>query len=132
MPDNSSERQFRKLAPSIPGIGYLLLFWLLAVGLPALAILTLLNSSELSRKEQLKNSVSDRMLDDMNSLLREFSAESYFSARITQAETAAGLPPRHSNLTSQIVSVREIHQQLHREFSKIRGLRLIDRLWREC
>lgn len=125
MPDNSSERQFRKLAPSIPGIGYLLLFWLLAVGLPALAILTLLNSSELSRKEQLKNSVSDRMLDDMNSLLREFSAESYFSARITQAETAAGLPPRHSNLTSQIVSVREIHQQLHREFSKIRGLRLI-------
>ena len=125
MSDNSTERQFRKLAPRIPGIGYLLLFWLLAVGLPSLAILTILNSSELSRKEQLKNSVSDRMLDEMNSLLREFSAESYFSTRITQAETTAGLPPRYSNLTSQVVSAHKIHQQLHREFSKIRGLRLI-------
>lgn len=125
MSDSFSERQLRKLAPQIPGIGYLLLFWLLAIGLPSLAILTLLNSSELSRKEQLKNSVSDRMFDSMGSLLHVFSAESYFRTCITQAETAAGLPPRHSNLTAQIISTREIHRQLHKQFSEIKGLRLI-------
>ncbi|PKL48698.1 MAG: hypothetical protein CVV42_08630 [Candidatus Riflebacteria bacterium HGW-Riflebacteria-2] len=125
MPGNTSERHFRKLLPTTPSLRQLLLFWLLTIVLPLAAILVILNQSELGQIRQLKTALTERMFDKMNELLRECNAEAYFKTSILGAETAAGLPPRHSNLFINEGAPANIASRLQSEFAAIKGFQLV-------
>ncbi|PKL44295.1 MAG: hypothetical protein CVV41_06565 [Candidatus Riflebacteria bacterium HGW-Riflebacteria-1] len=123
--DKGSNQQFSKLTPTAPATGDLLLFWLLTLALPLLAIFILVRHSENNRAEQLKTELSGRMLDSMNRLQQACNAETYFKNSVLSAEMAAGLPPRHANLVSSDALPAAITQSLKQRLSEIKGFKLV-------
>lgn len=73
----------------------LLFFWL-AVFLPAIMLTNMLNYSWHERTEAARNIQADRLLDAMETLQHETAPENYFRQLILDAEQGSGMPPRNS------------------------------------
>ncbi|MBU1109122.1 MAG: adenylate/guanylate cyclase domain-containing protein [Candidatus Riflebacteria bacterium] len=102
-----------------------MVFWLIAIAMPLLAILGLIRHSEQNRTEQIKIANTEHMFSEMEELQRLCSVEAYFKNCVLTSEVVSGLPSRHSSMVVQSSFSPDILENLQRSFAAIKGFRLI-------
>lgn len=117
----SQTGQLRRLRPRRFSLERLLLFWLLALFLPALAIFGLLNFSVQQQRETARADLADRLLDAYDSLNRSCRPNTWFISQIEMAEAIAGLPARNSKLLPAANLAESAGKHLNRLFTRIRS-----------
>ncbi len=104
---------------------WLLIFWVLAVLLPALAIFASLNYIARSNSESRKLQISEAMLDALELLNKTCNPVEYFKTQILLAEKAGGLPERDGSFTIDQQSLNSAPEKLHSIFCNQKGIDLL-------
>ncbi len=113
--------QLQQLRPKPFTLERLLLFWLMALFLPALAIHGLLNFSVQQQQEAAKTDLTDRLLDAYESLNKSCEPGVWFIGQVEMAEKIAGLPAKNSKLLPATNLSVVAGKHLNRLFSRIRS-----------
>jgi class 3 adenylate cyclase len=117
----SQDGALRRLRPRQFRLESLLLFWVLAIFLPALAIFGLLNFSVQQQRETVQADFADQLLDAYDKLNKACEPGAWFVSQVEMAETIAGLPPRNSKLQPAANIAESAAPHLNRLFSRIRN-----------
>lgn len=126
MPSGTHQTGYRReIRPRRFSLENLLLFWVLAALLPAIAIFCLLNYSASQHQEAEKTRMIGKMLDTYDRLKKACEPMRYFSNQITLAEQHAGLPARDSSLFQDSKEISNVPERLHRLFCKFKNHELM-------
>ena len=117
----SQDGALRRLRPRQFRLESLLVFWVLAILLPALAILGLLNFSVQQQRETVQADLADQLLDAYDKLNKACEPGAWFVSQVEMAETIAGLPSRNSKLLPAANIGESAAPHLNRLFSRIRN-----------
>ncbi|MDD3148643.1 MAG: hypothetical protein PHD82_15220, partial [Candidatus Riflebacteria bacterium] len=126
MSDNSvTTTKIRQLRPRQIRLERLMLFWVLAVLLPAAAIFCLLNYSEFKNLDANRTRTVDLMLETYYKLQRACDYDEYFSNQIRNIERLAGLPERGSGFIPDQTALNNVSERLFRLFGRLKNHQLL-------